>query len=253
MGVLEVAARIVQLGGAPARATLVAELRAAFEARTGRFNPEDPWFEERSRAFWCDAVTTGRFGRAVEAELSDADRAWLPALERAHRGLFRMAGRDTLVDVWSGAELRVTVFDEQSTRAELDASLGAEPGRAGPSGGGAQLFDARVIGVSGDDAPEAFCVALLPGPLFHPRDATPAIDGVLRAARARDMATGDVLDALLRMERSLRSLSRVKTSYAYRPEALSPHPPGEASAGPLQPRRGSAADATVRRASKGPR
>src|SRR5579863_8219261 len=111
MGVLETVARVVQLGGAAQQGAAVARMRAAFEARTGAFTPEDAWFEERSRAFWCDAVTTGRYGRQVEADLDAAERAWLPALERAHRGLFRSDG-DVLVDVWSGAELRVQLVDE---------------------------------------------------------------------------------------------------------------------------------------------
>jgi hypothetical protein len=235
MGVLEAVARIVQLGGAPDRAARVAELRGEFEARTGGFVPEDPWFEERSRAFWCDAVTTGGFGRVVAAELADDERRWLGSLERAHRGLFRTTeGRDadvpSLTDVWSGAEFRVTLLDELATRAELDASLD-----------GAQLFDARIIGAMGPGEP--LSIVLLPGAVFHPREATAAIHTVLGAARGREMKTPDVLDALLRMERTLRSLSRVKASYAYRPEALVPRPAAE----------GVAAAVPVRRAAKGPR
>jgi hypothetical protein len=209
MGVLETAARIVHLGGEAQRAGRVAEMRARFEARTGAFTPEDPWFEERSRAFWCDAATAGRFGREVEESLAEDERAWLEPLERAHRGLFRAEG-ELLVDVWSGAELVVTTMDEAS-RAELDAAAG-------------QLFDARVVG-----AEEPYVVALLPGATFHPRDATAAMVPVLAAAHARSLPTGETLDALLRMERMLRSLSRVKAGYAYRADALVarlPTPPG---------------------------
>jgi hypothetical protein len=215
MGVLETFARIVQLGGAAERGATVAQMRARFEARTGAFSPEDPWFEERSRAFWCDAVTAGRFGRTVEAELTDEERGWLGPLERAHRGLFRAAAAGgpeegtagpLLVDAWSGAELEVQVVDEAS-RAELDAASG-------------QLFDARVVA-----AEDPFVAALLPGAVFHPRDATAAIEPVLAAARERAMTTSDTLDALLRMQRTLRSLSRVKAAYAYRPDALSPGAP----------------------------
>jgi hypothetical protein len=202
MGVFEAAAHIVELGGNPARAARTAAMRAGFEARTGAFTPDDPWFEERSRAFWDDAVTRGRFGREVEPELTAEDRAWLTPLERSHRGLFRAEGR-LLVDVWSGAELRLTAAEEGSV-AELAASAG-------------QLFDARVVGADGP-----VTVALLPGAVFHPREALPAVEGVLAAARQQDLTTDDVLDALLRMERALRSLSRVKAAYAYRPEALAP-------------------------------
>ena len=202
---LETVARIVELAGAPRHAATVTGLRTAFEARTGAFIPEDPWFEERIRAFWCDCVTTGRLGRRLETELDDPARTWLAPLERAHRGLFRVAD-DVLHDAWSGAELEVGIVEDAS-RAELDASAG-------------QVFDARVLALD-----EPFTVALLPGAVFHPRDATPCIDPVLAAARARGMSATDTLDALLRMQRALRSLSRVKVAYAYRVEALSPQAP----------------------------
>jgi hypothetical protein len=217
MGVLETAVRIVQLGGTPSRGPRVAEMRTRFEARTGAFSPEDAWFEERSRAFWCDAVTRGFFGRDVEGELAAEERAWLVPFERAHRGLFRAAPapaarsrrtlhRLVLEDVWSGAEIVPTLVDDAS-RAELDAAAG-------------QLFDARVVG-----AHEPLVVALLPGAVFHSRDATAAIHVVLKAARGQELSTHDALDALLRMERTLRALSRVKAAYAYRPEALAPPAP----------------------------
>jgi hypothetical protein len=223
MGVLETAARIIQLGGATQHAPRVAAMRAQFEARTGAFAPEDPWFEERSRAFWCDAVTRGRFGREVEGELDPDERSWLGPLERAHRGLFRAHGQ-VLVDVWSGAELIVTLLEEAS-RAELDAAAG-------------QFLDGRVVG-----AEEPLVVALLPGAVFHPHQATAAIEPVLAAARERSLVTHDTLDALLRMERTFRSLARVKAAYAYRPEALSPQGPsvpGRFAAPVKPPGRGSA-------------
>src|SRR5579864_6766618 len=214
MGLLEAATRIVQLGGEPARAASVAEMRSRFEARTGSYAPEDSWFEERSRAFWSDAITRERFGRSVEGELEADQRVWLGPLERAHRGLFR-AEDGVLVDVWTGAELAVGTMDDAS-RAELAAAAG-------------QLFDGRVVAsadlASGSPdgtspAPPGrgqhlIVTALLPGSVFHPHHASPAIDSVLLAAHERNLATHEVLDALLRMERTLRSLSRVKTAYAY--------------------------------------
>jgi hypothetical protein len=202
MAVLEAAARIVQLGGEAPRAARVASMRASYEARTGAFAPEDPWFEERSRSFWCDAVTRARFGREVEAHLAVEEAAWLAPLERAHRGLFRAEGR-LLIDAWSGAEFRATEVDDASV-AELEAAQG-------------QLFDGRVVAGGNPTT-----VALLPGAVFHPRDATEAIDAVLNAARTARLSTHETLDALLRMERTLRALSRVKAAYAYRPAALRP-------------------------------
>lgn len=214
MALLETIARIIELGGAAERAGRVAELRRAFESNTGAFVPEDPWFEERSRAFWCDAVTRGRFGREVEQELSPAERSWLRPLEGAHRGLFRTQGR-MLVDVWSGAELLPTLVEDDS-RAELNAAAG-------------QLFDARVVGAS-----DPIVVALLPGAIFHPPHATAAIESVLVEARAAGLSTTETLNALLRMERTLRAFSRVKAAYAYRPSALPLSRPAEAVRDPTK-------------------
>ncbi|MGA7124583.1 MAG: hypothetical protein WBY94_31055 [Polyangiaceae bacterium] len=218
MRVLDAFARIVQLGGDPARMDRVAAMRATFEERTGPFSPDDDWFEARSRAFWCHAVTRGRFGREVEDELTADERSWLGPLERAHRGLFR-AEDGLLIDVWSGAELIVNLV-EDSSRAELDAAAG-------------QLFDGTVVGSFDRDpgvqpsvAESGLVMALVPGAVFHSRDATASIELVLAAARARELSTDDVLDALLRMERMLRSHSRVKAAYAYRPETLTPQSAG---------------------------
>jgi hypothetical protein len=214
MGVLETVTRLIELGGHPAHTPRVASMRVAFETRTGAFAPDDPWFEERSRAFWVDTLTRGRFGRSVALDLTEEESMWVGPLERAHRGLFRTHGR-ALVDVWSGAELRATVVDEAS-RSELDACSG-------------QLFDARIVG-----AEHPLVVALLPGAVFHPRHATAAIESVLAAARAACLPTDDTLDALLRMERTLRALSRVKAAYAYRPDALSRATPTAPVRGPLK-------------------
>ena len=61
---------------------------------------------------------------------------------------------------------------------------------------------------------------VLPGALHHGSEATEPLLKVIAAAREREMATGDVLDALLRMELVFRSSSRVKAGFAYRVESL---------------------------------
>jgi len=211
---------VLAAGAAERHAAHVLAMRRAFEARTGAFTPEDPWFEARSRAFWDDAVTSGGFARHVRGDLAaglgagamDEARArpWLDAFGRAHRGLFRaFRAREeeddlwVLEDVWGGAELIVRAPGEGLKEAIL-ASIYSR-----------SLLDGRVV--ARDDPPS---LALLPGAVFHPADATGPILAVLAAARARDVSTGTVLDALLRMERSLRSLARVKAAYAYRPDVL---------------------------------
>src|SRR5690348_12464842 len=131
MMLLEVYDAIVLRGAAPELAPRVATMREAFEARTGAFTPEDPWFEARSRAFWDDAITRQGFARTFAEEaaavamggassVSDVRdvRRWAPAFARAHRGLFvidasaRRASKLELRGVWSGAELLVDEIDD---------------------------------------------------------------------------------------------------------------------------------------------
>ncbi|MEO6417934.1 MAG: hypothetical protein ABIP39_00905 [Polyangiaceae bacterium] len=184
----------------------MAEMRQAFEARTGSFGPEDPWFEARSSAFWDDAVTSQGFSGRVSDALPEAARGWLQPLARAHRGLFRAEEAEskwTLVDVWSGAEFIVDA-PEGGLRQALDAAEGS-------------LIDGRLVG---RDAP--LSIDLLPGAIFHPPDASEAIEKVIEVARAQKLGRELTLDALLRMERNLRSHSRVKPAYAYRSSELAP-------------------------------
>ena len=188
-------------------------MREAFEKRTGAFGPEDPWFEARSRAFWDDALTTQGFAalaapHLVPAPARGSDAEVAARFERAHRGIFVVQEVDErgahLVDLWSGAELLVRHIDEgqavtfEHAEGPMDARVVAGP----PEEGAASLF-------------------ALPGALHHGPDAMEPLRRVLAAARERDMATGDVLDALLRMELVFRSSSRVKAAFAYRVESLS--------------------------------
>jgi hypothetical protein len=195
--------QVVAIAGTPRFAARVAEMRRAFEQRAGAFGVQDRWFEARSRAFWDDALTRQGFAREAADELEGDASAWIDALARAHRGIFaatEQGGRWQLTDRWSGAELVVDAADE-STREALHAASG--------------LFDGRVVAID-----EPLTVALLPGAIFHADEATSSIESILDAARSQARATDDVLDALLRMDRSFQSLSRVKAAYAYRPQAL---------------------------------
>lgn len=194
---------IAALGMEGAHEDRVAAMHRRFEERTGAFGADAPWFEARSRAFWDDAVTRQGFARHVFDELPAAARAWVPALERAHRGLFYASqttnGR-VLRDVWCGAEFVIDEVDDASRSALLAPS--------GP-------FDGRLAALSSPPH-----IGLLPGAVFHPEDAAEPIERVLDAARKQRFGTDDVLDALLRMELSLRTMSRVKAGYAYRTQAL---------------------------------
>jgi hypothetical protein len=192
---------IVAMAARPEHAARAAEMRRVFEERTGHFGNLD--FEARTRAFWDDALTRQRFARDVEKGLPPPAAAWVPGLTHAHRGLFRAEvafGRQVLVDVWGGARFFVDEIDEAS-RDAVDAASAP--------------FDARLAA-----HPDEPVIAMLPGAIFHPAEAASAMDKVIATARERALGTDDVLDALLRMELSLRTLSRVKPAYAYRTEAL---------------------------------
>jgi hypothetical protein len=209
MGPLEAYSAIVtELGAAP-HAARVSEARAAFQARTGAFGPEDAWFEARSRAFWDDATTTGGLAPLAEGAAADA-RAWIPAFARAHRGLFLVNERPrdddatVLSCLLTGAAFFVDDV-EPGTRDALEAATAP--------------FDGRVV-AAGPPTSSPLRVALLPGAVFHPADAARPIAKVLEVARTKGLSREQTLDALLRMELSLRALSRVKASYAYRTEAL---------------------------------
>jgi len=188
-------------------------MREAFEKRTGAFGPEDPWFEPRSRAFWDDALTAQGFATLACPHLTDELGEVAARFERAHRGVFVVEEVDDrgahLVDLWSGAELLVRHLDE----AQAVTLLHAE----GP-------MDARVVAGPTSEGDAALFV--LPGALHHGPDALEPLAKVLAAARERDMETGAVLDALLRMELVFRSSSRVKAGFAYRVESLSRARPG---------------------------
>jgi hypothetical protein len=177
-------------------------LKAEFEQRTGTFAPEDAWFEARSGAFWDDALARG-FAREVEAEVPEAARAYVTAIERAHRGLYRVAHGRLLTCAISGVEL------------EVDRPV---PGLADALSRAAGYIDGRVAGVA---SPRQ--IVLLPGAVFHPAFVTAAIDLLLPIARERGLSRTDTLDALLRMDRALQAMSRGKPALAYNPRALTPH------------------------------
>ena len=226
--VLAAALRIVELGGARERQAAVGALRARFEGRTGAFAPDDAWFEERSRAFWCDAVTRGRFGSRGRGR-PHAGRARMarPSRARAPRPLSR--GRAAHGGRGARARRRV-----ERRRAGANAHRRRVAGRArrhrpGSSSTGAS--SARTSRSSSRCCPvRSFTRGTRPPP--SKRSSPP------RAAK--DLTTDDTLDALLRMERSLRALSRVKAAYAYRLEALA------------APDAHGAAHLPVRRAAKSP-
>lgn len=193
-------------GGAPEHAARVAAMRRAFEERTGAFGPEDPWFEARSGAFWDDALVGG-FARAVEQEVGEDCRALVGSLERAQRGLYSVHRRREML-----LECAVTgaVFEVRppAQGGLSDALLRADG-----------FVEGWVAAARGPDE-----VALLPGAVFHAPQASDAIDALLDAARGEEVPPAELLDALLRMDRTFRAMPRAKPQLAYRVEALARRP-----------------------------
>ena len=181
-------------------------LKKDFGARCGWYEVDHPGSEAREAAAWEDALARGGLARMIASELRETELGQLAwAVERAHHGVFvfeRGAPGVLACDLWSGAEFVLARTDA------LVHSLPAEH-----VGEDSPLCQGRLIGT-----PDG-CV-LLPGMVFHPTDARSALSRVLHVARERRMSRDDTLDALLRMEHTFHTLSRIKIAFAYRPEAL---------------------------------
>jgi hypothetical protein len=158
------------------------------------------------RAAWDDALTTGGIAAELAGGLEDrGERALARVLSRAHRSVFRMSllgSRRIATDVLGGGSFLVLPRDDIGREV---LALGGED---------APLFEARIVAATDG-------CAMLPGIIFHPPDATPLIYEICVAAEKRGMSSGDLCDALLRMQHTFRNLSRVKIGYAYKVEALS--------------------------------
>ncbi len=193
----------------PEMAESLRERRAEREACTGEVDADDQAFEGRMQAFWDAAVTTPSLLDAIRDHVEATEmHDWLDAFARAHRGLFRGAlvgpraqGSFVLEDAWGGASFILLPAPPRELALALESGEG--------------LLDGRLVGRA-----DPLTVTLLPGAVFHPPDATSAIEKVLETGRKGGFGRDEVLDALLRMEARLRAHSRVKPSYAYRAESL---------------------------------
>jgi hypothetical protein len=197
---------------APPLAERADALRKAFFARTqGSVASQTSEPETRVRASWDDALTTGGLAATLEEGLEDAaERSLARAISRAHRSLFRLAsdhGKRIAEDLLSGASFVVLPRDDMGRAAFAGEATHEDP-----------LFDARIVAASDG-------CATLPGIIFHPTDATPHIYKIADAGRARGLSAGQICDALLRMEHTWSTLSRVKVAFAYRLEALDTRAP----------------------------
>lgn len=218
MELREAVDEMLALAAETGRTERVRAMRAAFEARTGPFSPGDAFFEQRSAAFWDDALTRGAFGRELLGELGEEARAFVEPLARAHRGLYSVSDEPELAEVDGQAFLLADAWSGAEFLCE-PASSGLRDALASAAG----FVDGRVVGLPmlrEAGVPPSRTVVLLGGAVFHHADALEPMRALLPEARARDLETHELFDALLRMDHALRTLSRVKPSFAYRKESL---------------------------------
>jgi hypothetical protein len=183
-------------------------LRERFLSACGRLDPGHAEAGTREAAAWEDALVRGGLAYEIAAQLGDpSEKETARSFGRAQRGLFVFSELDdTLIaaDLWSQAQFIVLAGDDIGR--ELAAA-----GRRAES----PLCQARLL------ASPAGC-AVLPGTVFHPLQAEQHVQAVLAAGRARRLPTDVILDALLRMEHTWHTLSRVKVAYAYRIDLVPP-------------------------------
>lgn len=191
-----------------ADAATLARARAAFEARTGSFAPGEPWYEERIRAAFDDALATfegGALARtfAARADVQDAERAVARALPRSERGVF-VAER-------GGAE-HVICASLLGARFEVLSAGVAERLRGG------ERFDGRIASIGG-------VLEILPGAVFHPAEAHEALAGLAVEIAERGLPAGlgtqaDLADAILRMKMRFDRFTSIHARHVYRYDAL---------------------------------
>lgn len=193
----------------------VARARAQYETRCGSFTIEDPFFEERMRAFSDELVCevrgedgltpAARALRAIETtdprDTEENDAAWLRGLSKAERGLFVVdarvdVARARLVALLGGARFDVRIDEGPAVR--------LRPG---------DVFDGRLAPVGG-------CIRVLPGLLFHPRQAHEAIASMLADPSLAARSRSDVLDGLARMRMRLDRFVSIHARHVYRVDAL---------------------------------
>jgi hypothetical protein len=213
---------LVERAARPPFAPVAEARRAAFFARTGALPDDHPQFAARLAAAWEDALvhaTTAGSGvvsgplttatpliATVGQTLEDeAERDIAALLAAGQRGLFeiRATGEHRfLFDHLRGGSFLLLRNDE------LGRSAPRKPKDPAPG-----LIVGRVVGAYDG-------CTLLPGLIFLPPDATPHVPAVLAEARARGLSADTILDALLRMDHALHTLSRVKAGFAFRSASL---------------------------------
>lgn len=187
------------------------DARAEFHARGGAFEPGEPFYEERIRAFldffafeW-GAPRALLLRRALAAGLLDAELA--TALAAHARSLYRAVRIDA-----EGIELECLLGDARFVVSPSDGPLRSAEGAAARLREG-DVLDGRLAWLAG-------AVRLLPGPVFHPREAHAAMLALVRDARAADRPRTLVLDGLMRMRMRFDRFVSIDARHVYRFDAL---------------------------------
>ncbi len=179
-------------------------LRAGLSERCGHFQRDHEAAAARDAASMEFALVGGELAREIGAGLSDAaERELATQIAGAIPALLMFHDHSGLLvaeDLWSGASWWIAPTDDvgRDVRVQLPDS---------------PIAQCRLV------VQQSGC-AVLPGVVFHPADAREPIQATLRRASALGLSTQQVMEALLRMEHSWQTLSRVKVTYAYRADAL---------------------------------
>lgn len=178
----------------------IAAARADFVARTGSFEPDEPFYEERVRAAFDDAVTSHGSPRAAML------RRWLLSHDEPRTRALLRTWRTLLVveKVGEHALVRALLTDAPFL-------VVRDEGPAGKLREG-DLFDGRLFVHDG--------VRLLPGPVFFERDAHQAIGAVLAEARRHGRGSEASCDALLRMQMRRLRQPGLRVHHVYRWDAF---------------------------------
>lgn len=181
-------------------------LREQFGDRCGRFEADDEHAGARDAAAWEDVLIRGGLAVAIANTMKDAAEADLArSFSVAQRGVYRFEKTESALvahDLWSGAAFILLNKDDIGRDIATASERLATP-----------ICEGRIL------ASLEGC-AILPGAVFHPPDAGPAISRTLRVARERRMSTDDALDALLRMQHKFQTYTRLRVDLAYSPEGL---------------------------------
>lgn len=185
----------------PAR---LSRARSEFHARTGPFEPSDACHEERIRAFleWLLVEWEGgaELRRFVAFGGESDERSLAQAALRSMRSLYRVESEEH-------GEARIECLLE-GARFVVPASFG--PASRLTAG---DVLDARVVGIEGR-------TALMPGPIFHPREVHEALLAVIAEAREAGRAREGLLDPLARMRMRFDRFTSINARHVYRYDAL---------------------------------